>query len=66
MKKSNEMKSRSSAARDVLIPASSLILCTPLTGCLVFGYTSNGGWFIWPGSITLLIVVLLLVWLLRR
>ena len=66
MKRPNPMKSRSKAARHALILASTLILCTTLTGCLVFGYTSNGGWFIWPGSITLLLVILLIVWLIRR
>jgi hypothetical protein len=66
MKQSSPMKSRSKATRDALILASSLILCTALTGCLVFGYTSNGGWFVWPGSITLLIVIALIIWLLRR
>jgi hypothetical protein len=66
MKQSKPTKSRSKATRDALIFASSLTLCTTLTGCLVFGYTSNGGWFIWPGSITLLIVIALIIWLLRR
>lgn len=49
-----------------LILASTLILCTTLTGCLVFGYTSSGGWFIWPGSISVILALLLLVWLMRR
>ena len=66
MKQPNTMKSRSKAAQDALILAATLILCTTLTGCLVFGYTSNGGWFIWPGSITLILAILLLVWLMRR
>ena len=56
----------SEAKRSTPILASSLTLCATLTGCLVFGYTSSGGWFIWPGSISLLIVILLLIWLMRR
>jgi hypothetical protein len=66
MKQSGAPKSTSKAARGALILVSSLILCTTLTGCLVFGYTSSGGWFLWPGSISLLIVILLLIWLMRR
>jgi hypothetical protein len=66
MKQFDALKSRSSALRGTLISASTFILCTTLTGCLVFGYTSSGGWFIWPGSIGLLVIFLLLVWLLRR
>jgi hypothetical protein len=37
-----------------------------LSGCLVAGYSSGGGWFVWPGSLGLLIVVLLVVFLMRR
>jgi hypothetical protein len=66
MKPSNTPKSHSKAARGVPILASSLILCTTLTGCLVAGYSSSGGWFLWPGSISLLIVIALIIWLLRR
>ncbi len=36
------------------------------TGCLVAGYSSGGGGFIWPGGLGLLFVVLLVVFLLRR
>ena len=37
-----------------------------LTGCIVAGVSSSGGAFIWPGGIGLLVVVLLVVFLLRR
>jgi hypothetical protein len=66
MKQSNARKSRSNLVRGALTLASGLILGTTLTGCLVAGYTSSGGWFLWPGSISLLIVIGLIVWLLRR
>jgi hypothetical protein len=36
------------------------------TGCLVAGYSSRGGAFIWPGGLGLIFVVLLIVFLLRR
>jgi hypothetical protein len=65
MNQFNAPKSRN-AAQGALTLASSLILFTTLTGCLVVGYSSRGGWFIWPGGIGLLIIILLIVWLLRR
>jgi hypothetical protein len=37
-----------------------------LSGCLVAGYSSGGGWFVWPGSLGLIVIVLLIVFLLRR
>ena len=37
-----------------------------LTGCLVAGYSSRGGGFIFPGGLGLLVIVLLGFWLLRR
>ena len=43
-------------------------LCSlaPLSGCLmVGGYSSRGGWFIWPGSFGFILVLLLLFFLLR-
>jgi hypothetical protein len=37
------------------------------SGCVVAGgYSSGRGWFIWPGSIGILLVVLVLFLLLRR
>ncbi len=66
MRHTNPLKSLSKVVRAALVLASTLILCTTLTGCLVFGYTSSGGWFIWPGSISIILALLLLVWLMRR
>ena len=37
-----------------------------LTGCLAVGYSSGGGWFIWPGGIGLLFLVLIIALVLRR
>jgi hypothetical protein len=37
-----------------------------LSGCLVAGYSSGGGWFVWPGSLGLLVIVLIVVFLMRR
>ena len=44
----------------------SLLATLPLSGCLVVGHSSGGGWFIWPGSLGLLVVVVLISLLLRR
>jgi len=44
--------------------ATVLILAPP--GCVVVGgYSSGGGWFIWPGTIGILVVVAVLVLILR-
>jgi hypothetical protein len=37
-----------------------------LSGCLMAGYSSAGGWFVWPGSLGLIVIVLLIVFLVRR
>jgi hypothetical protein len=39
---------------------------TGLSGCLVAGYSSGGGRFVWPGSLGLIVIVLLIVFLVRR
>ena len=44
-------------------------LCLALTqpSCVVVGgYSSEGGWFIWPGSLGLLLIVAIVFLLLRR
>ena len=51
--------------------AMALLLAAPLlgltcTGCVVAGYSSAGGGFIWPGGLGLLVVILVIVFLLRR
>lgn len=38
----------------------------PLCGCIVLGASSRGGFFIWPGGLGLLVVLLVLFLLLRR
>jgi len=45
--------------------ASLLLLAS--TGCIVVGgYSSERGWFIWPGTFVLLIIALILFLLFRR
>ncbi len=53
--------------RNLALAAFTLLAAIPLSGCiLVGGYTSGGGWFIWPGSFGFLLVLLLLYLFLRR
>ena len=42
-----------------------LAMCFALVGCLVAGYSSGSGWWVWPGSFVLTLV-LVLMWLLTR
>ena len=37
-----------------------------MTGCVVAGYSSRGGFFLWPGSIVLTLLGLLVFYLMRR
>jgi hypothetical protein len=41
-------------------------LCLPLAGCLVAGYSSGGGWWVWPGSLAITVLMLLTMFLLSR
>ena len=41
-----------------------LFLAMTQTGCIVAGYTTGGGWFLWPGGLGL--IILLLILFLRR
>jgi hypothetical protein len=52
-------------AKQSLILIASVLLCGTLSGCLVAGYSSQGGWWVWPGSLVATLV-LALVWLLSR
>ena len=36
------------------------------SSCVAVGYTSDRGWFIWPGGLILLAVIVLILMLLRR
>jgi hypothetical protein len=52
-------------AKAVCIGGAGALLCVPLCGCLVAGYSSGGGWWVWPGSLAITLV-LMLVWLVSR
>jgi len=55
---------RKKTAGTASILAAGLVLTTALCGCLVVGYSSGGGWYMWPGSIV--ITLLLLLYFLSR
>ena len=48
--------------RTTVLLISGLGACSALSGCVMMGYSSNGGFFIWPGGIGLL-VLLGILWL---
>ena len=52
--------------RKSILPAATLLLLPALTGCLVMGYSTRGGLYIWPGSIILTLLALVLYYLTRR
>jgi len=52
--------------RKALILAAGAGLCTPLSGCLVVSYSSQGGWWVWPGSVVVTLVLVVVWWLMRR
>jgi hypothetical protein len=49
-----------------LLAAIGLAACVGLSGCLVAGYSSGGGWWAWPGSVVITLLVLLWALLSRR
>ena len=42
-----------------------LLASTALIGCIVAGASSSSGWFIWPGGLGLVVIVLLAIFFLR-
>jgi hypothetical protein len=54
------------AARDCGTFAFGLLVLQALSGFLVVGVSSRGGWFVWPRSFGLLLIFGLLVILLLR
>ncbi|HEV2764576.1 MAG TPA: hypothetical protein VGV38_16475 [Pyrinomonadaceae bacterium] len=43
-----------------------LLAALAQTSCVVAGYRSGGGWFVWPGGLGLLLLVVVAFLLLRR
>lgn len=42
------------------------ILLLTQTSCIAVGYSSPGGWFIWPGGLGLVIIIVILYFVFRR
>ena len=59
------MRSRAANSNPVLLPAL-LTFCAPLTGCLVAGYSRGSGFWVWPGSIVITLILILLFFFIRR
>ena len=49
-----------------LITVPALLLALSQTACVAGGYSSDGGFFLWPGSIVLTVVLVLLFLFMRR
>jgi hypothetical protein len=49
-------------------PAALLVLLFAATqsACVAIGYSSGGDWFLWPGGLGLLIIVLIVFFVFRR
>ncbi len=43
-----------------------LALALSQTACVVGGYSSEGGFFLWPGSIVIAVILVLLFLFMRR
>lgn len=54
------------AARILCVALLGLISCSALSGCLVAGFSSSGGGFIWPGGLGLVFMLLVVLWFLLR
>jgi hypothetical protein len=48
------------------ISAPALLLALSQTACVVGGYSSEGGFYLWPGSIVITVVLVLLFLFMRR
>jgi hypothetical protein len=52
--------------RAAAFAAAGMTACAGLAGCLVAGYSSQGGWWVWPGSLVVTAIILLLMYLRSR
>ena len=67
MRKSRQHRFRLGAmTRAGLVPLGGLLLLGSLTGCLMVGGSSRGGFFIFPGGLGLVALIVIVALLLRR
>jgi len=57
---------RTQMMRIALVLSLGLVCCCGLAGCLVAGYSSGSGFWVWPGSIVITLALILLWYLTRR
>lgn len=50
----------------LMLICSAMAVCLPLSGCMVAGYSSRGGGFIFPGGLGLLVILAIAFLLFRR
>src|SRR5678815_2549079 len=43
-----------------------LLLVLSQSSCIAVGYSSNGGWLLWPGGLGLILLIIVVVLILRR
>ncbi len=55
-----------SAVRDGAVLLAGLLVSGALTGCLLIGGSSRGGFFIFPGSLGLIFLIVVIALVLRR
>jgi hypothetical protein len=46
--------------------AAAVALAVTQPGCIVIGYRSGGGWFVWPGGLGLVLMLALLLFMFLR
>jgi hypothetical protein len=49
-----------------LFIALTLLIALSQASCVGVGYSSRGGWFVWPGGFGLLVIILLIIFFMRR
>ena len=52
--------------KKAILIALMLLLTLSFSSCVGVGYSSRGGWFVWPGGCGLLVIILLILFLMRR
>lgn len=45
---------------------SAFLVSLSQSSCVAVGYSSGGGWFIWPGGLGLLVLIIVVILLVRR
>lgn len=49
-----------------ILSLATFIFFLPCTGCVMVGYRSGGGWFVWPGGFGLILLILVVLFIARR